>query len=44
MTIRGSETCTISMTGYRMRNYASENLLTIVNKNAKIQTVACFDG
>ena len=44
MTIRGNENCTVSMTGCRMRNYASENPLTILNPNAKVQAVACFDG
>ena len=44
MTIRGNENCTISMMGCRMRNYASENPLTILNPNAKVQAVACFDG
>jgi len=44
MNIRGNENCTVSIVGCRMRNYTSENPLTIVNKNAKIQAVACFDG
>jgi hypothetical protein len=44
MTIRGNENCTVSMVGCRMRNYASENPLTIENPNAKIQVVASFDG
>lgn len=44
MTIRGNENCTVSMFGCRMRNYVSENPLTIENPNAKIQVVASFDG
>ncbi len=44
MTVRGKEKCTVSLTGCRMRNYASENPLTILNPNAKVQAVACFDG
>ena len=44
ITIRGNEICTVSMVGCRMRNYASENPLTILNPNAKRQALACFDG
>ncbi|HRX13061.1 MAG TPA: hypothetical protein P5210_15465 [Draconibacterium sp.] len=44
MNIRGNENCTVSMVGCRMRNYMSENPLTIGNKNARIHAVACFDG
>ena len=44
ITIRGKEYCTVSMTGCRMRNYASENPVTIENPNAKVQAAACFDG
>ncbi len=44
MTVRGKEKCTVSIIGCRMRNYASENPLTIENPNAKIQVVGCFDG
>ncbi len=44
MTVRGNENCTVSMIGCRMRNYASENPLTIENPNAKIQVTASFDG
>jgi hypothetical protein len=44
MTIRGNEDCTVSIVGCRMRNYASENPLTIENPNAKIQVTASFDG
>ncbi len=44
LTIRGKEECSVSITGCRMRNYASENPLSIENQNAKVQAVACFDG
>lgn len=44
ITIRGKEKCTVSMVGCRMRNYAAENPINIINKNAKVQAVACFDG
>ncbi|NQU52908.1 MAG: hypothetical protein HQ522_10265 [Bacteroidetes bacterium] len=44
MTVRGKEKCTVSIIGCRMRNYASENPLTIENPNAKIQAIGCFDG
>lgn len=44
MIIRGNENCTVSMVGCRMRNYTSENPLTIENPNAKIQVTASLDG
>jgi len=43
MTIDGNDICTVSMTGCRMKNYTSDNPLSIKNPNAKIQAVACFD-
>lgn len=44
MTIRGKEKCTVSIIGCRMRNYAAENPLTVLNPNAKIQAIGCLDG
>ncbi len=43
MTIRGEGKCTISMFGCRMRNYKSDNPLTILNPNAVIQALGCID-
>lgn len=44
MTIQGDEKCTVSMIGCRMRNYASENPISILNPNAKIQVIGCFNA
>lgn len=44
ITIRGKEKCTASIVGCRMRNYASENPFTILNPNAKIQVLGCFNA
>ena len=41
--VTGNDTCTISLIGCRMRNYTSDQPLTIENKNAVIQAVACID-
>lgn len=41
--VTGSDTCTISLTGCRMRNYVSDSPLTVENSNALIQAVACID-
>lgn len=41
--VTGSDICTITMTGCRMRNYTSDEPLTVENKNAVIQAVACID-
>lgn len=41
--VKGSEKLTVSIFGSRMRNYTSDSPLTIENKNAVIQAVACFD-
>jgi hypothetical protein len=41
--VTGTDKCTISLMGCRMRNYVSDNPLTIENKNAIIQAVACVD-
>jgi len=43
MTVLGDEKCTISMYGCRMRNYTSKEPLSIRNKKAVIQAVACID-
>ena len=41
--VRGDKKLTISIFGSRMRNYLSEKPITIENKMAVIQTVACLD-
>lgn len=41
--VRGSKKLTVSIFGSRMRNYHSENPITIENRLAVIQAVACFD-
>lgn len=41
--VRGDKKLTVSVVGSRMRNYASDSPITIENKNAVIQFVACFD-
>ena len=43
MTIEGNDKCTISMFGCRMRNYTSDEPLTILNKKAVIQAYGCID-
>lgn len=43
MKVTGTDKCTISLMGCRMRNYISDDPITIVNKNAIIQVVACID-
>lgn len=43
MKVTGNDKCTISLYGCRMRNYYADNPLTIENKNAVIQVVACID-
>jgi len=43
MTVIGDEKLTISIFGSRMRNYESNNPFTVLNKEAVIQAVACFD-
>jgi len=43
LTVRGDKKLTISIFGSRMRNYASEQPFTILNKNAVIQAMACID-
>ena len=43
MQVTGNHKCTISLIGCRMRNYTSGQPLTIKNRNALIQVVACVD-
>ncbi len=41
--VRGDKKLTVSIFGSRMRNYLSDKPITIENKHAVIQAVACFD-
>ena len=41
--VRGDKKLTVSIFGSRMRNYMSQKPITIENKLAVIQAVACFD-
>lgn len=41
--VRGSERPTITLFGCRMRNYTAAHPLTIENRRARIQVVACVD-
>ena len=41
--VKGDKRLTISLSGCRMRNYISENPITVENLKAKIQAVACID-
>ncbi len=43
MLIRGDKKLTVSVVGSRMRNYVSDQPITIENKLAVIQAVACVD-
>ena len=43
MLIRGNKKLTVSIYGSRMRNYESENPLTILNKNAVVRATDCID-
>lgn len=43
MTVKGNGKATISMFGCRMRNYTAEKPITVLNKNAIIQTFGCID-
>ncbi len=43
MLIRGDKKLTVSIYGSRMRNYESENPLTILNKNAVVRATDCID-
>jgi hypothetical protein len=41
--VRGDKRLTVTLSGCRMRNYASEEPITIENPNALVQAVACVD-
>jgi hypothetical protein len=43
MLIRGDKRLTVSLTGCRMRNYVSDHPITVENRQAVIQAVACLD-
>ncbi len=43
MLVRGSDKLTITMTGARMRNYVTDQPITIENPNAVIQALGCID-
>ena len=43
MLVRGDKKLTVSLYGARMRNYESENPLTILNKNAVVRASDCID-
>lgn len=43
MTINGNDKCTISMFGCRMRDYQSDQPITINNPNAVLQAEGCID-
>ncbi|MBO4715632.1 MAG: hypothetical protein J5672_05990 [Verrucomicrobia bacterium] len=43
MLVRGDKKLTVSLYGARMRNYESENPLTILNKNAVVRATDCID-
>jgi hypothetical protein len=43
MLVKGTRRLTISLSGCRMRNYVAEEPITILNKLAVIQAVACID-
>lgn len=41
--VRGSKKLTISMSGCRMRNYVSDEPITMLNRRAVVQAVGCID-
>lgn len=41
--IKGNEKLTITMIGCRMRDYVSDNPITLSNPNAVIRAIGCFD-
>jgi hypothetical protein len=43
MLLRGDKRLTVSLVGARMRNYVSADPITVENKQAVVQAVACFD-
>lgn len=43
LTVRGNHKCTITLIACRMRNYVADDPITIENKSAVLQAVACID-
>ena len=43
MLVKGDKLLTITLYGCRMRNYLSDNPITIENPSARVQAVACID-
>lgn len=43
MLVRGDKKLTVSLVGARMRNYVSASPITVENRQAVVQAVACFD-
>jgi len=43
MLVRGNKKLSVSIFGSRMRNYIADHPITVLNKNAIIQAVACID-
>jgi hypothetical protein len=41
--VRGGDKLTITLTGCRMRNYAADQPITVLNPNALIQAIGCID-
>ena len=41
--VRGDKKLTVTLTGCRMRNYAADSPLTVVNSQALIQAFVCLD-
>jgi len=41
--VRGGDKLTITLTGCRMRNYAADQPITVLNPNALIQAIGCVD-
>lgn len=41
--VKGDKKLTITLTGCRMRNYAADDPITILNPNAVIRAIGCFD-
>lgn len=43
MLIKGDKKLTVSMFGCRMRNYVSNHPITILNENASVYAIGCYD-
>jgi len=41
--VRGGDKLTITLSGCRMRNYAADQPITVLNSNALIQAIGCID-